>query len=51
MKPCRYYVIEGETALIYDTPDPARSLSCSAVPVSELSYYRRTFYLRKCWTN
>lgn len=36
-------------ALVYDEPNPRHARSVSAVPVSQLAYYRQNFHLRKCW--
>ena len=51
MKAQRWYLTEGQTLYVYDAPFPHRAVSVSIVPLSDLTYYRRTFHLRRAWTN
>ena len=49
MKDSRWYKVDNDQALIFDNPYENMSESVSIVPVSDLSYYRRNFKLRKSW--
>lgn len=49
MKTARWYEIVGEVAHVYDAPYRNKACSVSIVPVSDLTYYRRTFVLSKIW--
>lgn len=50
-KPQRWYEVVGDTAYIYDAPNPKDSMGVSVVSVADFSYYRTRFNLSKIWTN
>jgi len=49
MKESRWYKIENGQAFIFDSGYENMSETVSIVHVSDLSYYRQNFKLRKSW--
>jgi len=43
----RWFEVREQTLFVYDDPDPMKATMMSFTKLSDLSYYRRNFDLRK----